>query len=391
MAEMAEKEDFKFDFDHYDDESAYSPYGRWEEMRSKCPVAWSEKNGGYFILSKYNDISEAIRNTGTFSSAGGVTIPPKPVPKLPPNEFDPPVHGMYRRIVNPLFSPERVAENRPWMRAIARDYTQRMLKQDAFDVSIDCAMQVTQDVTQRLLGIVDAPDDMKRCAEDLVLMRGNAEESGAKLVELLNLEIDKRRTAPGDDVISTLLSASYDGKRPLTDHEIVHTSLLILLAGLDTTTSAIGGAVWYMLKHPEIREQLLGADQRTWRLALDEFVRWTSPAQGTARTLAHETEVNGCPMHSGERIFFLVASGNRDEEEFPNPDEIVIDRFPNRHLAFGMGPHRCLGSHVAKAILQDVLEGLLEGLHNFRIKSDDDVVWEASNVRGIRSLPVVRI
>lgn len=391
MADLAEKSAIKIDFDHYDSESAYSPYERWSEMRDRCPVAWSEKNGGYYILSKYGDISEAIRDTDTFSSASGVTIPPKPVPKLPPNEFDPPVHGIYRRIVNPLFSPEKVAQNRPWIRAIARDYTERMLQQDAFDVSVDCAMQVTQDVTLRLLGMEEAPADVKRCAEDLVLMRGNAAESGARLAALLGDEIEKRRLAPGDDVISTLLSASYDGKRPLTDHEIVHTSLLILLAGLDTTTSAIGGSIWYMLKHPEIQQQLKDADDRTWRLAVDEFVRWTSPAQGTSRTVAHETEFKGCPMHTGERIFFLVGSGNRDEEEFPNPDEIVVDRFPNRHLAFGMGPHRCLGSHVAKAILQDVLQGLLKGLHNFRIKSDEDVLWEASNVRGIRSLPLVRV
>jgi cytochrome P450 len=391
MADTVEKAAIKFDFDHYDEQSAYSPYGRWGDMRAHCPVAWSEKNGGYYILSTYAGISEAIRDTGTFSSAGGVTIPPKPVPKLPPNEFDPPIHGIYRRIVNPLFSIEKVAHNRPWIREIAQTNTQRMLQQDAFDVSADCAMQVTQDVTLRLLGINDPPADIKRCAEDLVLMRGNAEESGKRLIELLSAEIDKRRSSPGDDVISTLLGATYDGKRPLTDHEIVHTSLLVLLAGLDTTTSAIGGAIWYMLKHPEIQQQLREADERTWRLAVDEFVRWTSPAQGTSRTVAHETEFNGCPMHAGERIFFLVASGNRDEAEFPNPDEIIVDRFPNRHLAFGMGPHRCLGSHVAKAILQDVLQGLLEGLHNFRIKSDEDVLWEASNVRGIRSLPLVRI
>ena len=391
MDQAAEKASIKFDFDHYDDQSAYSPYERWEEMRTRCPVAWSEKNGGYYILSKYSDISEAIRDTGTFSSAGGVTIPPKPVPKLPPNEFDPPVHGIYRRIVNPLFAPAKVAENRPWIRSVARSYTDRLLKQDAFDVSTDCAMNVTQDVTQRLLGIVDAPEDMKRCAEDLVLMTGNAEEAGAKLTALLNNEIEKRRLSPGDDVISTLLSATYDGKRPLTEHEVTHTALLVLLAGLDTTTSAIGGAVWYMLKNPEIQQQLIDADERTWRLALDEFVRWTSPAQGTSRTVSGETEFKGCPMHDGERIFLMVASGNRDVEEFPNPDEVIIDRFPNRHLAFGMGPHRCLGSHVAKAILQDVLQGLLEGLHNFRIKSEEEVVWQASNVRGIRSLPLVRI
>jgi cytochrome P450 len=391
MDETTDKAKITVDFDHYDQESAYDPFPRWKRMRDQTPVAWTEKHGGYYVLTRYNDIMEATRDTKIFSSyLNGVTIPRKPVPNLPPNEFDAPEHGIYRRIVNPLFSPERVATNRPWIRAIADSYTERLLAQDSFDVSIDLAMKVTQDVTQRLLGIVSAPEDMKRCAEDLVLMRGSAEEAGRKLRALLAAEIDKRRTALGDDVISTLLTASYDGKRPLTDDEIINTSLLVLLAGLDTTTSAIGGAVLYLIERPDVQKELAEADERTWRLALDEFVRWTSPAACTGRTVSQDTVFHGCPMEGKRRALLVVASGNRDSTEFPDPDKVILNRFPNRHMGFGIGPHRCLGSHVAKAELHDVLKGLLKGLGNFRLKDPKGIKWEASNVRGIRSMLLVR-
>jgi cytochrome P450 len=384
------------EFDHYDRESANCPWPRWARLRKEAPVAWSEKNGGFWVISRYDYITEALRDTETFSNhLKGVTIPTKPVPRLPPSEFDGAPHAAYRRVSNPLLSPDKVAAYLPQIREIANAYAEPLLEQDAFDAAADFAVGVTQDVTQLVLGIADAPADLKKSAEDLVLMRGDPEEAGRRLFTFVTAEVEKRRKSPGKDAISQLIDTRYEeeGKegRPLTQDEVVRMTVLLILAGLDTTTSAIAGSIWYLLQNPEAQKRLIAADERGWRLAVDEFVRWTAPVTGSARTVTKDAEFHGCPMRSGDRVFVMGASGNRDETAFADdPNKVVLDRFPNRHVGFGMGPHRCVGSHLAKAELQISLQAILKGLGNFRLADSDKIAWEASNVRGIRSLPLVR-
>jgi cytochrome P450 len=394
MSESIEK--IALEFDHYDRESATCPWPRWARLRKEAPVAWSEKNGGFWVISRYDYITEALRDTETFSNQlKGVTIPSKPVPLLPPSEFDGPAHAAYRHVSNPLLSPEKVAEYLPRIREIVNGYAEPLLEQDAFDATADFAVHVTQDVTQLILGITDAPPDLKKSAEDLVLMRGDREEAGRRLFAFVTTEVEKRRKSPGKDAISQLIGTMYeeDGKesRLLTQDEVVRMTVLLILAGLDTTTSAISGSIWYLLQNPQAQKQLAAADERGWRLAVDEFVRWTAPVTGSARTVAHDAVFHGCPMRAGDRVFVMGASGNRDETAFAqDPNEVVLDRFPNPHVGFGMGPHRCVGSHLAKAELQIALRAMLKGLGNFRLADPERIAWEASNVRGIRSLPLVR-
>jgi cytochrome P450 len=394
MSEEIEK--IAREFDHYDRESANCPWPRWARLRKEAPVAWSEKNGGFWVISRYDYITEALRDTETFSNhLKGVTIPTKPVPRLPPSEFDGAAHAAYRRVANPLLSPDKVSAYLPRIREIALAYAEPLLKQDAFDAAADFAVGVTQDVTQLVLGIADAPADLKKSAEDLVLMRGDPEEAGRRLFTFVTAEVDKRRNSPGEDAISQLIETRYEeeGKesRPLTQDEVTRMTVLLILAGLDTTTSAIAGSIWYLLQNPEAQNRLIAADERGWRLAVDEFVRWTAPVTGSARTVTKDTEFHGCPMRSGDRVFVMGASGNRDEAAFTDdPNNVVLDRFPNRHVGFGMGPHRCVGSHLAKAELQIALQAILKGLGNFRLADTEKVAWEASNVRGIRRLPLVR-
>jgi cytochrome P450 len=378
------------DYDHRDHQSAYCPTERWTRFRKEAPISKSEKYGGFFMLSRYEDICDAARDPVTFASGiNQVTIPALPTANKPPIDFDPPDHTAYRAIVNPFFTPAKVAEYKPWIQELSDGYAERLLEQDSFDVVTDLTFHVTHGVTVRALGITDPHPELRKWAEDLSLQVGDFQAAAQNMYGYLSGEVEKRRKSPADDVITALINSKYQDTRFLTHEEIVNTTLLLALGGLETTVSATSAAVWHLVQNPDDQKRLIEADERYWRLALDEFVRWASPLPGIARTVRHDTEFKGCPMHAGDRILMLWGSGNRDDAAFDKPDEVILDRFPNRHLGFGMGPHRCIGSHLAKAMLQSMLKGLLKGLHNFRLVPEG-VVWGASEVRGMKHLPLIR-
>jgi cytochrome P450 len=378
------------EYDHRDHQSAYCPTERWARLRKEAPIARSEKYGGFYVLSRYADIFEAARDPETFASGiNQVTIPPLPTANKPPIDFDPPDHTAYRTIVNPFFTPDKVAEYKPWICELSDSCTERLLKQDSFDVVTDLTFDVTHAVTVRALGITAPHPELRKWAEDLSLQVGDVQGAAQNMYGYLSDEVDKRRRSPADDVITALINSKFQDERFLTHEEIVNTTLLLALGGLETTVSATSAAVWHLVQNPDDQQRLIAADERLWRLALDEFVRWASPLPGIARTVRHDTQFKGCPMRAGERILMMWGSGNRDETAFDEPDEVILDRFPNRHLGFGMGPHRCIGSHLAKAMLHSMLAGLLKGLHNFRLVPEG-VVWAASEVRGMKHLPLVR-
>jgi cytochrome P450 len=378
------------DFDHRDQESAQCPFDRWTRLRNTEGLAHSSKYGGFYVASKYEDVCRIAHDQKSFSShTNQVSIPVLVTPPLPPIHFDPPEHRNYRVIVNPYFSPSKVREYEPWIRDLAADFVRPLLTRDSFDVSQDLGLPFTRAVTLRIMGIQEAPHDVNEWSDDVIFQSANAASSGAKLIAFLADEIAQRRINPGTDVLTGLVQARYED-RALTDDEIVNTALLLLLAGLDTTNSAISGAVWYLVQHSESLRKLSTADETIWRLALDEFVRWTTPAPAQSRTAKVDVEVAGTRIPAGDMVMMLYGSANRDEAEFPNADEVVLDRRPNRHVAFGIGPHRCLGMHLAKLDLQCVLQELIPGLADFRVADPDQVIWFSGENRGIKRLPLVR-
>lgn len=378
------------EFDHRDEESNSCPWPRWERMRDEAPIARTEAYGGVYLLSRYEDIFEALRESDKFSNAQ-VNIPRKSTPPLPPVMYDPPEHRGYREIVNPLLSPTRVAALKPWISERADRIITPCLKRDSFDFSVDIAAPMMYAVTMKTLGIDEPPAELEDWVTDVSLWRGDYEQSGRNIATFLAAEVEERRAAPGDDAISYLLASTYDENRPLDATEITNMAFLLVLAGLDTTTSALGATVLYLIENPRLQKQLAAADDRVWRLALDEFVRYASPVAALGRVVGHDTQFHGCPMQGNDQLLLLLGSANRDEKEFPDPDEVILDRFPNRHLGFGMGVHRCVGSHLAKATMRAVIERLLTGLDEFELSSPEDVVWQTSaSTRGVRALPLVR-
>jgi cytochrome P450 len=380
------------DYDHRDALSHENPWPRWEQMRSDYPVLFTEAYDGFYVLPRYRDVVEAARDTDTFSSAiNKTTIPPLPIPNLPPIHSDPPEARRWREIINSFFSPTRVAEYQPWMRRLVDEVVDPLLAAGAYDVPRDIGIPLTRRVILQLLGIVDAPVDLNEWVDDMVFGVGErADHGGAMLMNFMAEELAKRRLAPGDDLMSQVFERKLrDEDRLLTDEEILKLMLLILSAALETTSSAITATVQYLIDNPADAERLI-ADPSIWPRAMDEFVRWSSPAPCLSRTARYDTDVSGCPIPAGSRVMLLFGSANHDASEFPHPEKVILDRHPNRHLGFGMGPHRCLGSHLAKAQMILTLEKLIPTLHEWTVIDATQITWNAAVTRGMTSLSVAR-
>jgi cytochrome P450 len=381
------------DFDHYSREMAYNPWPRWQRLRAGPPLAYSPKYGGFWIASRYKEVCDAVRRTDVFSSFINQTgIPPMEAPRRPPINFDPPEHTFYRTVLNPFFTPAKMKECEPWIRDLAAGYIRPLAQRDGFNLPREIGIPLTRDVIARIMGIAALPEAASVWADDLIFSSDvpTRQNAAKQLLDFLAGELEKRRADPGTDVMTALTTVSLKG-RGLNHEEQLGASLLLLLGGLDTTNYTLAGAVWYLVQHPEAQKRLAGLDENGWPIAIDEFVRWVSPAPHHGRTAKSDTEIGGCPVRKGEKVWLIYGSANRDETEFKDPDAVVLDRFPNRHLGFGMGPHRCLGSHLAKLVLTHALRELLRILPDFELQHPDAVHWHGAQVRGINSLPLVRI
>jgi cytochrome P450 len=194
------------------------------------------------------------------------------------------------------------------------------------------------------------------------------------------------RENPGDDLISELLRSEVDGG-PVPDDHILGTAALTLIAGVDTTWSAIGSSLWHLATHPDDRRRLV-EEPDLMPIAIEELLRAYSPVT-MARIVASDTEVAGCPMHEGDRVLMNFPAANRDPDAFERADEVIIDRELNRHVAFGVGIHRCAGSNLARMELRVALTEWLERIPEFHIEDPDKVTWAGGQVRGPRNVPVV--
>lgn len=363
-------------FDHHSPEFAEDPWSVYEELRSRCPVMHSKEHGGFWVASRYQDVARVARDDATFSSEGGVVVPP-PEYRVIPIDMDPPEFFPYRRILNPLFSPPAVEKIEPQIRELAVDLIDGFIEEGTCDFVEDFASPLPAITTLGILGFpreewhdfafpihhsvfntpaeeFDDPATAEKVANSQLRMR-------ARIREVL----EERRREPRDDGITSIANAEVEGRR-LTDDDIVDTVALILIGGLDTTTSAIGNALIYLSDNPEARRRLI-EEPELMPTAVEEFLRYQAPVQGLARTVTRDTELGDEELREGDRVLMLWASANRDEEEFEDPDQVRLDRHPNRHLTFGVGVHRCLGSNLARAEFRIALEEVLARIPDYEI------------------------
>ena len=215
---------------------------------------------------------------------------------------------------------------------------------------------------------------------------GRSAEAGATILAYVERVLDARRADPADDIPSTLLAAEVSG-RPLTREEQLGYLFILFTAGVETTAAALGSIFLFLARRPDIRDRLR-AEPELLDSAIEEMLRYLGPVQAERRTATRDAEVGGCPVRAGESVLLLWNAASRDEAEFPNGEEFVIDRFPNRHLQFGLGPHRCLGSHLARVTMRAAIEEVLERIPDYRVRDGAELRFSIGTNRSLRSLPV---
>jgi len=380
------------DFDMTDQSLAASPYALWREFRRAAPVLRSEAHGGFYVIPRYSDLCKAAADTDTFRSFPSSAIPALPWPPMPPIEYDNPLHHKFRTIINPYLSPTRVRDNEGWLREWTKSFTHEVFARDSFDFAQDFARPYTRGAALHFMGI--SPDDQELGRNIDVLMADRdlshahvAEAAGAFLTAISQL-MAARREKPENDLISGLVNGAIDGE-PLTDEQIQLTIVAVALGGLDTTSGALAALAMHLMDTPADRQRLLD-EPELLDTAVEEFIRWSAALTGTARTVSKDTEFASCPMKEGDRVWLLWASGSRDETVFDDPESVCLDRRPNKHLGFGLGPHRCVGSHVAKGILRVAIPEIAAQIGNYEISDPAEVEWVVRETRGMIRLPLTR-
>jgi cytochrome P450 len=377
-------------FDHWSSKMAYSPYDVWARMRNECPVAHTDAHDGFFVLTRYADVFAAALATGTFSSDGdglGVAIPPQELRPLYPIDLDPPEHSKYRHMLNPFFSMRTVATMEDSIRELARELISAFPVSGVFDIAAAFTLPLPKRVGFRMLSF---PEDRTAEVSQLIeaVMSNVAERQGAaapRLFEVLSMILAERRAQPRrDDLLDTVVFGEIDGV-PVDEKQSFSMLVLLLMGGLGTTSAALGMMIEWLADHPEDVRRLRDHPE-LHNLAVDEFVRYSSPVAHIGRTAMADTEIEGCPVPRGSRLLLSFGSANRDDGVFPRADEVLVDRHPNKHVGFGIGPHRCIGSHLAKLQIKVALQELLAVMPPFRVHDHGQTHWVGSESRMIDRL-----
>jgi hypothetical protein len=308
-----------------------------------------------------------------------------------PISVDAPTHTWSRRLLLPAFNLRSVEK---W-ESVTRDLCRSLIDGFADKGRADAAAGYAQQIPVRVIaGMLGVSTDMSDTFTDWV--RGVLEiglqnpevrvKSRGAIIAFFRECIAERRVSPGDDLISEMLAAEVDG-HPVAEDDIVGICVLLLIAGIDTTWSAIGSSLWHLATHAEDRARL-AADPSLMGTAVEELLRAYAPVT-MARIVNEDTEVAGCPMRAGDRVLMNFPGANRDPEKFSDADKVVLDRQKNPHIAFGVGIHRCVGSNLARMEVRVALEEWMARIPDFWVEEPDAVTWAGGQVRGPRSLPVV--
>jgi cytochrome P450 len=400
---MADDElDWATAFDHTDPEYAQRAPEIWDDLRGRCPVAHTAKFGGTWLPTRHADVAAIAHDTEHFSSEGVIVSPWKPegtapMGEAPPITSDPPFHAEARRLLLPAFSPKEVAKWEPATRAACRDLLDQILGDDNDNVEVvDAAEQYAQHIPVRVIAdMLGVPredgDRFRRFIHGIIEAPGTVDEGATDpddtLDAYLTKVVDDHRASPRDDLVGFLLRAEMNGQ-PLADEHIGGTIALLIIAGIDTTWSAIGASLWHLAQSPDDRRRLL-EDPDLLPIAVEELLRFYAPVT-MARLVAEEVEVGGARLGKRDWVLLPFPAANRDPDAFEDAGEFVIDRKRNRHVAFGLGIHRCLGSNLARMELQIAIDEWLKRVPDFELADADPsaVRWSAGQVRGPRTLPI---
>jgi cytochrome P450 len=373
------------DFDHHSDEFNLNELEINAELRRRCPVAWNTNYGGFWFVTGYDAVTQIARDGDTFAhkyepdAADGVNyqgetgVPrPEGQPALGLGEVDGPYHLALRRALTPFFSPGAVEKMRPFMEQSVHWFLDQRIGDGRMDLVLDYASPVPAILTMRLMGL--PYDDWQLYAKlfhSIMAVPQNSDGYNEVLVEapalmegLLKFAAS-RRVDPRDDLTSFLVQFEFDGER-LDDAQLIDILWNLIAGGVDTTTSQTALSLLHLGTHPDLRQQLIDHPE-LYRTATEEFLRYFSVNQQLSRTVTRDVVLGGQQLRRNDQVIISWLAANHDEREFERPDEVVLDRAPNRHVTFGLGPHRCIGSHLARVMFDVMVRGVLDRIPDYRV------------------------
>ncbi len=373
-----------------DQETAANPQQFYPMMREVGVLPMEDMT----IIARHEDVMWALRHPDVFSSSMDA-IDIGNVRPLIPLQIDPPDHVKFRRLLDPLFAPREIEKLEGAVRALVTELIDAFIDDGTCEFNSAVAIPLPCTVFLRLMGLPLEDLDLflqfkdgiiRPAAPNLAEGRVMARATGQEIYAYFERVIAERRAQPEDDLISGFIGAEIDGER-LTTEDILDISYLFLLAGLDTVTASLGCAVAYLAGHPD-RQAALRSDPSLIPAAVEELLRWETPVPGVLRVATEDVELAGTTIPAGQTVTCLLASANTDGAEFADPESVDFARSGNRHLAFGAGVHRCLGSHLARVEMRVALEELHRRVPTYSIPDGETPIFTAG-IRGVEYLPLV--
>ena len=390
--------DWATDFSHLEPEWAADPYPIQDDLRERCPIAHTDRFGGGWLPTRYEDVAAIAYDTEHFSSRAIIMSnfrPPHelaPIGGSPPISSDPPFHHDARKLLLPAFTKTAVGKQEAATRAFCHSLIDAFDAQDVVDAARDYAQHIPMRVIADMLGFPpeDGPQFRQFVENTLEGVNLPPDERIARMTSLFDYllaQVHDHLDRPREDLTTYLINAELYGQKLQPSH-VVGTMALLLIAGIDTTWSAIGASLWHLAQAPADRGRLV-ADPDLLPTAMEEFLRAFAPVT-MARLVKDDTHWRGSDMKADDWILLSFPAANRDPAQFDRAGEVVIDREVNRHAAFGLGIHRCVGSHLARMELRVALEVWLERIGDFSLADPAAVTWSAGQIRGPRTLPLCR-
>jgi len=396
-AERIESEpvrDWVSDWDWLDDGWGENAIEIWNQVREQCPVASTERYGRAFMPVTMEAVRAIAHDTENFSSIWvAVARPDAPRRPAPPITSDPPDHLGHRRLILPAFNPKAMAAIEPEM----RDFCRRLIAEIGDSPTADAAEQYSQHIPVHGICIVTGlPEEDADLFRDWIYRnfqlapKDNAVRAqvATEMTEYIDVLLKDRLKNPKDDLLTVVANSEIDGQAIDWDVKVGYIRLQII-AGIDTTWSAIGSGLWHFAQNNDQVQRLIAVpdDHDLWSEATEEVLRYYAPVT-MARKVLNDVEVSGCPMHAGDQTLVTFPAANHDPNEFERADEFILDRKNNRHVAFGLGIHRCAGSNLARLEMIVAFQEWLRAFPNYSLDTNRKVTWANGQVRGPRILPV---
>jgi cytochrome P450 len=394
-SELPPVTDWVNDWDWLDDQWGPNAIDIWNSVREQCPVATTERYGRSHMPVTMEAVSQIAHDTEHYSSIFvSVARPDATRRPAPPITSDPPDHMGHRRLLLPSLSPKKIAPMEDDLRQFSRGLIAALDGATHADAAEEYTQHIPVHGICQLLGVPESDADMFRdwiFRNFQLAPRDNAvrEQINEEMTAYNDRMLDLRLEDPRDDLLTLIAHAEIDGEPVSRELKRGYVSLMII-AGIDTTWSAIASGLWHLAQHPDERAALVAVpnDDMLWHTATEEVLRYYAPVT-MGRKVVQDTEVAGCPMRAGEQTLVTFPAANHDPAAFDHAEEFQLDRAKNRHIAFGLGIHRCLGSNLARLELTVALQEWLRAFPDYELDPTRETTWANGQVRGPRSIPVV--